>query len=128
MGHKPFVQEKASHRPAKFAQRVKEELSQLLPHSLRDPRMDGIAFITITSVEITPDLKHANVMFGLMGEEKRAKDVQEALNQAAGFLRKELMRRLNSKTTPHLNFKFDKGFANVLTVDSLLKKIGDEDK
>ena len=95
----------------------------MLPSMLHDPRLEGIAFITLTTVEITPDLKHTNIMFGLMGEENRAEDVEDALNQAAGFLRKELMRRLDSKTTPHLHFKFDKGFANMLTVDGLLKKI-----
>jgi ribosome-binding factor A len=120
--HKPFVQEKPRHRPARFAQRLKEELSTLIPGSLRDPRLSGIGFLTITAVEVTPDLKHAKVMFALMGDEKRAKEVTEALNKAAGFLRKELMHSLETKITPHLIFKYDRGLENLTEVQDLLKK------
>lgn len=123
MAHRPFVQERSSHRPARFAQRVKEELSQMIPGELRDPRLSGLGFLTITTVTITPDLKHGTIMFALMGEEDRAKDVEEGLNAAAGFLRKELMRKLDTKITPQLLFKYDKGFTNTMEINSLLNQI-----
>lgn len=129
MAHRPFVQERSSHRPARFAQRVKEELSQMIPGQLRDPRLDGIGFLTITTVTVTPDLKHGTVMFALMGEEKRSDDIEGALNAAANYLRKELMRKLDTKITPQLVFKYDKGFTNTMEIDSLLKTIKkDEDE
>lgn len=124
MAHRPFVQDKsASHRPARFAQLVKEELSQMIPGELKDPRLAELGFLTITDVTITPDLKHATIMFALMGEEKKAKDIAEALNAAANFLRRNLMHKLQTKITPHLVFKYDKGFNNTMAVDSLFKQI-----
>lgn len=123
MGHKPFVQERPSHRPARFAERVKEELVDLIPGRLRDPRLQSLGMITFTRVEITPDLKHSVVMFSLLGEEARASEVEAALNQAAGFLRRELMHRLNTKITPTLLFRYDKGIEASTRVESLLKDI-----
>jgi ribosome-binding factor A len=127
--HKPFVPEKQpSHRPARFAQRVKEELSQLIPGSIRDPRMEGIAFVTLTSVEVTPDLRNGTVRFALMAEsdQKRAKEVEEALNHSSSFLRHQLMKRINTKVTPQLHFKYDKGLTNTLQIDSLLKQVAND--
>lgn len=126
MGHKPFVQDKGpSHRPARIAQIVKEELATMIPGDLKDPRLEDIGFITITAVTVTNDLKNATVMFSLMSEDdrKKAKDIEAALNKAAGFLRHELMPRLQGKGTPLLNFKFDKGFENTGHIDELLKTI-----
>lgn len=124
MGHKPFVQDKGqNHRPARFAQRVKEELMTMVPGDLKDPRLAGLAFFTVTSVDLSNDYKHATVHFALMGENKRSKEVEEGLNAAAGYLRRELMHRLDTKITPNLTFKFDKGFENTMEIDALLKKI-----
>ncbi|MBI3544171.1 MAG: 30S ribosome-binding factor RbfA [Deltaproteobacteria bacterium] len=129
MGHKPFVPEKgANYRPARFAQRLKEELSTLIPHGLKDPRIDGIGFLTITEVTVTPDLKHATVKFALMQDEDRAKAVTACLNDASNFLRKALMRALDTRITPQLNFKYDKGLTNSLQIDSLLKKVKADDE
>lgn len=129
MAHRPFVQDKPSHRPARFAQRVKEELTALVPSHLKDPRLEGIALLTITSVEVTPDLKYGTVMFTLTEQdEKHAKEITGVINQASNFLRRELMRRLNTKITPHLTFKYDRGLTNTLQIESLLKTISNEDK
>ena len=127
MAHKPFVQEKSvNHRPERFAQRVKEELSQMIPGDLKDPRLADLAFLTITSVTITPDLKHATILFALMGQNKKYKDIEAALNAAGNFLRKQLMHKLTNKITPHLNFKYDKGLANTMEIDALLKQVAAE--
>ena len=123
MGHKPFVQEKGpSYRPARFAVRLQEELSTMV-QELKDPRLDDVGFITITSVTVAPDLRNAMVMFALMGEEQHCDQTEDALNDAAGYLRRELVQTLNAKVTPLLTFKYDKGFTNTLHVDSLLKKV-----
>ncbi len=126
MSFKPFTIEKPRYRQARFAQRVREELVALIPGGLKDPRLEGIPFITITNIEITPNLRHCTVQFALMNyntEEKRIKEVIAALNQASGFLRRELMYKMDTKVTPHLIFKFDRGFENITQVQTLLKKI-----
>jgi len=123
MGHKPFIQSRAVYRPNRFSQRIREELSSMLPGKLKDPRLEGIQFVTVTKVELTPDLKYADVSFSLMNDGERATDVEEALNQAANFLRKELMRVLNTKVTPHLVFRYDRGLDAANEMSSLLGKI-----
>ncbi len=123
MKHKPFEVERVNHRAAKVAHRVREVLSTLIPGSLKDPRLYGITFITITDVSLSPDMRHAQVQFSLMNDSKKSSDVEGALNQAAGYLRKELMHDLESKTTPHLHFKFDPGFDRAHEMDEVFKKI-----
>ncbi len=125
MKHKPFVQDRPSHRPGRFAERVKEELVDLVPSKLKDPRISGVKLLTIVSVTVTPDLKHADVMFSLMGQEPPARIVviEKGLNKAAVFLRRELSKRLATKVTPHLHFKYDKGFDKSSELSPLYKII-----
>lgn len=128
MAHKPFVQEKgSSHRPARMASHLKEELSTMLGE-LKDPRLADIGFLTITTITVASDLKNATVKFALMGEDKKYKQIEAALNDAAGFLRRELMQTLTTKVTPHLTFKYDRGYENTLQIDQLLKQVAAEAK
>ena len=128
MGHKPFVHDKGpSHRPAKFSERIKEELTGLVPGELKDPRLDKIFSLKITTVEVANDLKNATILFSLSeDEEKFAKEVAAILNQAANFLRREISFALATKITPQLHFKFDKG-ANTGHIDELLKQISSDE-
>jgi ribosome-binding factor A len=130
MAHRPFTQDRVSHRPARFAQRVQEELMQLVPKSLKDPRVSSVMMLTITSVDLSPDYKHATVLFTLSEQDRpHFKDIEKGLNSAAGFLRRELMLRIQTKITPQLVFKYDKGLENTTTIDSLLKQFKkDEDE
>src|SRR4051794_30856883 len=124
MAHRPFVPKKGettnSHRPARFAERLKVELVELVPGELKDPRLYDIRFLTITNVELTPDLKHGKVFFALMGQSERAPEVEAALNAAAGFLRRQLMLRMETKVTPQLVFKYDIGLEHTAEISSLL--------
>ena len=62
---KPFTLERARYRPARIAKRIKEELMLLIPESLRDPRLKGVTSITITSVDMSPNLRDAAVGFSM---------------------------------------------------------------
>lgn len=128
--HKPFVSERPSHRPARFAQILKEELSLMIPGELSDPAFENMPFITITDVQVMPDLRNATVMFSSMeldpenaAHSKKIHSLETALNKAAGFLRHQLLPVLNTKVVPLLHFKFDPGFSNTMRVKSLLDKI-----
>ena len=123
MAHRPFIQERSTHRPARFAQRVKEELATMIPGDLKDPRLSGLGFLTITTVTITPDLKHCTINFALMGKDDSVEDIEDGLNAAATHLRKELMHRLATKVTPHLIFKHDNGFTSSMEINALLSQI-----
>ena len=77
-------------RPQKLGDQIQRELSDLLARELRDPR---VAMITITSVDVSPDLSHAKVFFTLLEEQKLPETVH-GLRRSAGFLRSQLARRI----------------------------------
>ncbi|HRK02540.1 MAG TPA: ribosome-binding factor A, partial [Oligoflexia bacterium] len=87
-------------------------------------------FLTITKVEVMPDLRNASVWISSMEldpekeeDEKRIRKLEDALNRAAGYLRHQLVQSLNTKVTPALHFRFDRGFCNTMRVNTLLAKI-----
>lgn len=123
MAHIPYTKDKSSHRPARFAELIKEELIGLVPAEIKDPRLEKVATIIVTDVAVAGDLKNATVSFSLSeDEEKYAPEVAKVLNQAANFLRREISYTLASKITPQLHFKFNRGPSNVSHIDKLLKE------
>jgi ribosome-binding factor A len=90
-------------RPQKVAELIQRELSDLLRSELRDPR---VGMLTITSVDVSPDLSHAKVYFTLL-DKKLLEDTLDGLKRAAGYLRSQLARRMKLYTTPELRFTYD---------------------
>jgi ribosome-binding factor A len=94
---------KSSGRPQKLGDQIQREVSELLARELRDPR---VGMLTITGVDVSPDLSHAKVFFTLLQKE-RLEDTLHGLKRSAGFLRSQLARRLKLYTTPELRFVYD---------------------
>ena len=90
-------------RPRKVADLIQRELSGLLRRELRDPR---VGMVTLTSVDVSPDLSHAKVFFTVLEKEKQ-ETTTDALQRAAGFLRSQLAQRMKMYTTPELRFVYD---------------------
>ena len=90
-------------RPRKVADLIQRELSELLRREVRDPR---VGMVTLTSVDVSPDLSHAKVFFTILEKEKLA-ETTRALQRAAGFLRSQLAHRMKMYTTPELRFSYD---------------------
>ncbi len=90
-------------RPRKVADLIQRELSDLLRRELRDPR---VGMVTITSVDVSPDLSHAKVFFTLL-EGKEIETTTKGLQRAAGYLRSQLAHRIKLYTTPELRFVYD---------------------
>ena len=90
-------------RPQKVADLIQRELADLLRRDVRDPH---IGMVTLTSVDVSPDLSHAKVFFTILEKEKLA-DTSRALKRAAGFLRSQLAHRMKMYTTPELRFTYD---------------------
>ena len=85
-----------------MADQIQRDLAELI-RELKDPR---VGMITINSVEVTPDYAHAKIFFSLLiGDPSES---EKALNEAAGFLRNGLFKRLAIHTVPTLHFKFDR--------------------
>ena len=93
------------------------DLTDLIARELKDPR---VGMVTIQSVEVTADYAHAKVYFSvLMGD---AAKCEEALNQAAGFLRNGLFKRLMTHTVPTLHFHFDRTTERAADMNALIAK------
>ena len=90
-------------RPQKVADLIQRELADLLRREVRDPH---VGMVTLTSVDVSPDLSHAKVFFTLLNTEKKD-DTSRALRRAAGFLRSQLAHRMKMYTTPELRFAYD---------------------
>ena len=93
----------ASSRMGRISEEIQRELAALLP-TVKDPRVSGM--ISVTAVETTPDLKYAKVYISAL--DKSAEDqVLKGLKSAAGYLRRELGRALDLRSTPELSFVRD---------------------
>jgi len=91
------------NRAFKVADQIQRDLTELIARELKDPR---VGMVTIQGVEVTPDYAHAKVFFSLLTGDPV--ETTEALNQAAGFLRNGLFKRLHIHTVPTLHFQFDR--------------------
>ena len=99
---------------------IQMELSRLVLTRVKDPRL---GFITITHVDVRPDLKSALVFYSAMGDKKVKGDSQLALEKAAGFLQKEIATHLKLRYTPKLQFQFDDSLDRGLEIDRVLRDI-----
>ena len=91
-------------RSRRIAEQIQRELSDIIRMELKDPR---VGMITITDVEVTPDVAYAKVYFTLLGDASKIEETTSALKHAAGFLRSELAHRLKLRVVPQLLFRYD---------------------
>jgi ribosome-binding factor A len=80
-------------------------VARLIASSLKDPRL---GFVTVTRVDLTPDLRYARVYVGVLGEDEKGPSF-EALKSASGFIRREVGRRLRVRFSPEIDFRYDRG-------------------
>jgi ribosome-binding factor A len=93
-----------SQRLRRVADQIQKELSGLLRTELKDPR---VGMITLTGVEVSPDLGYAKVFFTTLGDAEALSRTEAGLKRAAGFLRSELGHRLKLRITPEIRFLHD---------------------
>ncbi len=107
-----------THRIRDF---LKKELATLIQQEMRDPR---VGMVSITDVEVSRDLSHAKIFVTVLGQESEAEatDSIKVLNQAAGFLRSQLARINNARTTPRLRFHFDSSVGRGQYLTGLIDK------
>jgi ribosome-binding factor A len=90
-------------RSDRVAEQVRRDLADLIRTELKDPR---VGMISLTAVELTPDYAHAKVFFTTLQAEHLG-EIEQGLRRAAGFLRRELGRRIHIHTLPELHFIYD---------------------
>ena len=105
------------NRAFKVADQIQRDLSELIARELKDPR---VGLVTLQGVGVTPDYAHAKVFFSLLTGDPQ--QTQEGLNQAAGFLRSGLFKRLHIHTVPTLHFVYDRTSEKAADMNALIAK------
>ncbi|GAB4242878.1 MAG: 30S ribosome-binding factor RbfA [Deltaproteobacteria bacterium] len=105
-------------RPARVAERIREEISLLLSRKAKDP---GLSSVTVTGVTVTPDLRIAHVNYSALVDPAERPAVAKALRRSSGFLRRELGRLLELRYAPDLQFHYDDSYDRGARIDSLLR-------
>ena len=109
----------AKHRQGRINDEMQKELAAIM-REVKDPRVSG-AFISITGVEATPDLKFAKVYYSVFTGDK--KEVGKGLKSSAGFIRGQLVRKMNLRMTPELSFYEDNSIAYGAHISKILSGI-----
>jgi ribosome-binding factor A len=104
----------------RVAGRIRQILSVLILREVSDPRLQGL---TVTDVEIDPELMYARVYVNALGEEARMPEIMGALKQAKGFLRREVGKRLSLRRVPDMGFFWDESLDRGARMDSLLNQL-----
>ena len=116
---------KHSPRAQRVADQMQRELSDLLRLHLKDPR---VGMVTITAVDVSPDLAQAKVLFTHLAGAEHAPARVEALQHAAGYLRSELAHRLKLYSVPRLHFVYDDSIESGLRLSKLIDDAIEEDR
>ena len=122
-GIEEYMQSKRGgrNRTVRINEEIRKELSQILQQDLKDPRIDLMTSVVRT--ETTRDLKYCKVYVSVLGSEDHKKEVKEALKSAAGFIRRELARRINLRVTPELTFVLDDSIEYSIYMSEMLKSV-----
>ena len=107
-----------SRRIQKAAQAVLEQVSSTILFSLKDPRVKNV---TVTHVEVSPDLRTAKVSVSIMGDEKAQALCLHGLNSARGFLQAKVADRLQTRYTPVLKFVVDPGVKRSIETSRIIR-------
>ncbi len=117
-----------SRRTDRVNDLLREELSELLRREVKDPRVSH-GMVSITEVQVSPDLRHATVFVSHLGEATERDEVLRGLAAAAHFLRGELVHRLKMRTVPELLFRFDPSIERGARLASLIHDVsGDRER
>lgn len=107
---------KSFARSDRVAEQVRRDLADLIQTELKDPR---VRLVSLTAVELTPDYAHAKVFFTTLNSDQLA-EVQQGLNRSAGFLRRELGKRVRIHTLPQLHFIHDTSIEHGMNLSQLI--------
>ena len=108
----------AKHRSDRINEEVMRELAEII-RSLKDPRIPEMT--SVIRVTVTPDLKFAKAHISVLGDEAAQKACITGLQSAAGFVRREISRRINLRITPEFTFVLDDSVARGAHIAQVLK-------
>ena len=112
-----------SRRSQKAAQAVREVVGISILRDLKDPRIENV---TVTHVEVAPDMRTARVYVSVMGDESQQKLCLRGLQHAAGFLQSKVAKRIDTRYTPVLKFVLDHGVKKSIEMNEILESVRSE--
>jgi len=110
-------------RLQRIADRIRDEISEMLVMQLTDPRLTGV---TITDVNVDRELAYANIYVSALEGSKRADEIVSTLTHAKGFIRSRLAERIELRAFPNLRFYWDPTPEKADHIERLLNSLHDE--
>ena len=111
----------ANHRHERVGEEIAHEINAMLAGELKDPRLE--VSVVASEVRVQPDMKHARVFINVQGTNKEQSDAIKALEHASGYIRRELVERLQLRRVPELHFTLDLSQEHVERIERLLKEM-----
>jgi len=110
----------SSRRQLKAAEAVREVVSMAILTQVRDPRVQGV---TVTGVEMAPDMRTATVHVSVMGSPAQEQLALRGLASSAGFLQAQIAERIDTRYVPRLTFKLDAGVKQSIEIARVLGEV-----
>ncbi len=112
-------------RSERIADRVREELSEMMIYEISDPRLSGVS---ITDVTVDRELAFADIYFSSLEGTSRSQEIKEGFDHAQGYLRRELARRIDLRSFPRLRFHYDPTFERAENIEKLFASLNQSSK
>jgi len=113
-----------TQRQERVRELIRAEISEIIQRDLQDPRL---GLVSVTDVQVSPDLRQARVYVSVYGDERSRKETMEALTGATGRIRSELFRRLDLRHALQLTFAYDESLARGARIFELLERVKSEE-
>ncbi|MDX3772931.1 30S ribosome-binding factor RbfA [Chromatiaceae bacterium AAb-1] len=114
-------------RVDRLSQQMKKEMAVILQREIKDPRLHSM--ITVSDVEVSRDLSHAKVFVTFLGlEQDKVKENLKVLNEASGFVRSLIGKRIQARIVPQIRFEFDESLNEGIRLASLVESARREDE
>ncbi|HMO83991.1 MAG TPA: 30S ribosome-binding factor RbfA [Lacipirellulaceae bacterium] len=110
----------SSRRVLKAAEAIREVVGMAILADLKDPRIEHV---TVTGVEVTPDMREAKVRVSVMGDESTQRLCLHGLQSAAGYLQQKIAKRIDTRYTPRLRFELDMGVKKSIAIARMLDEV-----
>jgi ribosome-binding factor A len=110
----------SSRRVLKAAEAIREVVGMAILADLKDPRIQGV---TVTKVEVSPDMRLAKVYVSIMGDDATQNLSLHGLQSSAGYLQQKIAKRIDTRYTPRITFHLDMGVKKSIAIARLLEDV-----
>lgn len=112
-------------RVNRIAEEIRKTVSELLTRGLKDPRINSMT--TVTKVDVTGDLRYANIYISVLGDVSEKKETLEGLESAKGFIRNQIGHNIDLRYIPEPVFHLDESIEQGIYMSKLIEKVKEED-